>query len=593
MLACAIALWGDARGALPDPRERIDFWQRTFTEVRADADPRVARAQDIFARLVRIAGTRPGIEPRLHVIGESPALSLPIALPDGWVVISRDVIEFCYRVPGHGDDRLAFVLAHEISHVLEDDFWHAKFFQVLEAYRTGSDDQQVLSELRGIAAFADQVLAKELRADELGITYIAMAGFDPRAVLGEDGRDDFFQTWLALLDPGRLGAVAAPTHPQPAQRATTVKARLRQVVQQSELFELGQWFYHAGDYPRAIQAFEEFRRYFPGREVHHNLGVAHHRLALSLGWPELQAPESTLLKMSVTVDTRSRARRRAAQSSADAARALDRHLAAAIDHYRVALSQDGTYLPVYRNLGAAYVLRDEPYKAIAVLTDALKLAPRDPDVLNNLGAAFVHVGNLTEARGYLDRARAADPHFDAPLFNLAVLAHRKGDAGEAQRYAALYLQRDAGTAWADVARHRYADRAQSPEPPVATWSEPESLVGLEIGAYDDEVPAGWGAPDVQAFDLGGTAIRLARYANGLVSVSQGDEIRWLVATAAYTGTSRREVRIGQTRAEVEARYGAPAEVLASTVGYSLAYPAQGVTFALQDGRVSSWLLYWD
>jgi len=412
---------GDANE--PNPRERIDFWQRNYTAVTPESDPRVERAQQIFTRLVRIAGRRPGVEPRLHVIREDPIASLPIAIPDGWVVISRRLIEFCYRAPKHGDDRLAFVLAHEIAHQLEDDFWHMKFFQAIETYQKGSGDQKLLSEIRSIAALTDKVLAKELRADELAITYLAMAGFDPRAILGGAESGDFFQQWIAMLDPARLGSQKVRTHPEPSQRAATVKARLRQVAEQSELFDLGLLFYQAGDYPRAILAFDEFRRYFPGREVHHNLGAAHHQMALRLWRPLADKRGEPLFKLSVSVDPLSRAHGVTRSSPESASRAFERHIAAAIERYQTAINQDPAYLPAYRNLGSAYVTNGEPYKAIAVLQDALKLAPRDAAVAERAARVFT-------------AAREANPKSiltDRILLGLARADVRRRDDGQVAR----------------------------------------------------------------------------------------------------------------------------------------------------------------
>jgi len=577
----------------PNPRERIDFWQRNYTAVTRESDPRVERAQQIFDRLVRIAGRRPGVEPRLYVIREDPIASLPIAIPDGWVVTSRRAIEFCYRAPKHGDDRLAFVLAHEIAHQLEDDFWHMKFFQAIETYEKRSGDQKLLSEVRRIAALTDRVLAKELRADELGITYLAMAGFDPHAILGDAESGDFFQEWIAMLDPARLGPQKVRTHPEPSQRAATVKARLRQVAEQADLFDLGLLYYQAGDYPRAILAFDEFRRYFPGREVHHNLGAAHHQMALRLWRPLAEQRGEPLFKLSVSVDPLSRAHGATRGSPEGAARAFQRHIAVAIERYQTAISQDPAYLPAYRNLGSAYIASGEPYKAIAVLQDALKLAPRDAAALNNLGVAFVHAKIPAEARSHLDGARKADAAYDAPLFNLASLAHQQGNADEAARYAKMYLERDAGSDWAGIARSRFGAGAPSAARAQDASSGPEALAGLEVGAYDNEVPAAWGEPLTRSFRLEATPLRLARYPNGLMTVFQGDEVRLIAAGRSYSGTSRRGIRVGQTRQDVEARYGTPNQVLATTAGENLSYPSQGVSFSLREGRVTSWLLYWD
>lgn len=597
LLACAagaaLAFGAHAEAPAPNPRERIDFWQQNYTAVTAEADPRVAQAQKIFERLVRAAGRRPGVEPRLHVIAEDPAnVSLPIAIPDGWIVLSRRVLDTCYRVAARGDDRLAFVLAHEIAHQLEDDFWHMKFFQAIESLNARPGDRKVLTEIQHIAGLTDKVLAKELRADELGMTYAVMSGFDARAILGDAGTGDFFQEWVRALDRARLHAsAAARSHPEPRQRAAAIRARLHQVSEQAELFRLGLLFYQAGDFERAVMAFDEFRRYFPGREVQHNLGAAYHQLALRQWRPPADRGQP-LFKLSVEVDPLTRAHggdMRAAPSNV--AQSFQRNIAAAIEHYQRAIAQDPDYLPAYRNVASAYVLQGEPYKAIAILQDALKLAPADAATLNNLGVAYYYAKNLDDAKTFLRRAHKRDPAYDAPLFNLAAVLQHEGDTAEAKHHAQLYLARDPASDWAGLMRARFGIAAAGSRAP-ATMAEPEALLGIEVGAYEHEVPNAWGAPAARTLHIE-TPLRVARYANGVATVARGEEIRFIEALPEYRGASRRGVRIGTARAEVEARYGAPARTLATTVGESMMYPAHGVTFNLQRGRVVSWVLYWN
>ena len=67
--------------------------------------------------------------PRLFITKTNPwNVSLPIAIPDGWIILSKGALDISYRDPAKGDDRMAFVLAHEIAHQLKDDFWHMRFF---------------------------------------------------------------------------------------------------------------------------------------------------------------------------------------------------------------------------------------------------------------------------------------------------------------------------------------------------------------------------------------------------------------------------------------------------------------------------------
>lgn len=268
-----------------DDRARLDFWKTNYTELRQEEDSRVARAHQIFDRVLRAAGTRAGVVPRLFIIKEAgTAVPLAIALPDGGIVISRKVLDVCYGEPDKGDDRLAFILAHEIAHQLKDDFWHLRFFAAVELSRKGRpEDAAAIDEVRRIAALSREPLLKEMQADEYGIVYASMAGFDTRAIVAEDDGVNFFRYFAAALDPGNIrGAVPDSDHPAPEVRAAAVKARLRQVLEEVDLFDLGLLFYQSGDFPSASRLFTDFLRSYPSREVFHDLATCHHQIALGL-----------------------------------------------------------------------------------------------------------------------------------------------------------------------------------------------------------------------------------------------------------------------------------------------------------------------
>ena len=58
---------------------------------------------------MQVAVPRPGKAPRLFIAARDPwDIPLPIALPDGGIILSKGVLEICYRDPAQGDDRLAF-----------------------------------------------------------------------------------------------------------------------------------------------------------------------------------------------------------------------------------------------------------------------------------------------------------------------------------------------------------------------------------------------------------------------------------------------------------------------------------------------------
>jgi tetratricopeptide (TPR) repeat protein len=579
--------------------DQVDYWRAHHAELLPQDDARVRRAHDIFARLINAAGKRPGVVPRLLVIKSDPwGISLPIALPDGWIIMSKGVLDTCYRESAHGDDRLAFVLGHEIAHQLKDDFWHLKFFQALAAAKAQQPQQrQPLAEVETFfRAPQEERPAQELRADEHGVIYATMAGFNPQAVVTEDPQTNFFQDWLQARAPRQVGlGLSASSHPSPGQRAAALRAHLQQIADKVTVFEVGLWFYYAGDYARAVRAFEQFLAFFPSREVYHNLAVSHHQLALQ-AYQVWQKDSPVLpLHLSLTVDPLTRANEvflgrlltaeRSATGAAQPAELFRQHLQQAITLYREALTHDETYLPAATNLGCALLVRGvratggighaDMYEAVATLQRALERAPNVPALLNNLAVALFYVDQWPHARSHLMQARQLAPHYAAPAFNLAYMAQVEKRHAEAQQYQRDYAQL--------VSRLSTA--------PTVPSQGLEHVLGLGIGSLADQAPLTWGAAVRHVFRLETTPLAVATYHGQMQTLSRDGEILLIFVRQGYSGESARGISIGSSAEDVLGRYGLPTRRLETTQGQNWSYDVQRIAFQLHQGKVVSWLLF--
>jgi tetratricopeptide (TPR) repeat protein len=580
-----------------NPKERLEYWRQNYQELLPTEDPHAARAHDIFHRLLHVAGQKPGVMPRLYITKLDPwNISVPIALPDGGIILSKGALEICYREPARGDDRLAFVLAHELAHQLKDDFWHMKFFQAIEASKArASQSDANLEEIFRIARLPDDVQTKELQADQHGIVYTSMAGFNTNAIVTEDNAVNFFQDWARALEPSRIGGVPTyRSHPSPQQRAEAIKMHLRQILDEMEAFNVGLWFYQAGNYQKAILAFEDFLHFFPSREVYHNLAVSHHQLALQ--YYQLWKKDTLALpfKLSLAVDPVARAGKialRGLDGTGKPAELFHAHLEKAIEFYHTAISLDPSYALASSNLGCALIVKQDVYKAIAMLQDALKIAPNSPQILNNLGVAFFYAENPRQAKAHLTRASELAPTYDAPVFNLGQLAHDAHQEAEAQRYGLAYLQLDPASPWADRVRQRLAQAL--PPPPVASAvpQNPEAVMGVTVGTFADEVPASWGEPRKRQLTLEAQPFTVARYSHVVMTLSPHGEILMITVLDGYKGKSAKGVSLGISAQEVLAHYGRPAQILEMAQGESWVYEAQGIAFQFRDQHVTTWQLF--
>jgi tetratricopeptide (TPR) repeat protein len=590
LMACAATV-------AANPKERLEYWRQNYQELLPTEEPRAARAHAIFHRLLHAAGQKPGVMPRLYITKRDPLdILAPIALPDGGILLSKGALDICYHEPARGDDRLAFVLAHELAHQLKDDFWHMKFFQAIEASKAQTPQPSAnLEEILRIARLPDDVQAKELQADQHGIVYASMAGFNTNAIVTEDNTVNFFQDWVRALDPSRIRGVRADrSHPSAQQRAEALKVHLRQILDKIEAFNVGLWFYQAGNYAKAILAFEDFLQFFPSREVYHNLATSHHQLALQ--YYQLWKKDAWALpfKLSLAVDPVARAGKIALRGPDSTDKPTERfhaHLDKAIEFYHTATSLDPSYALAYNNLGCAFIVQGEAYKATATLQDALKITPNSPQILNNLGVAFFYAENPRQAKAHLTKASEVAHTYDAPVFNLGQLAHDAHQEAEAQRYWQAYLQLDQVSPWADRVRQRVPQALPPPRVASAVPQVSEAVMGVAVAAFADEVPASWGTPVISQLTLEAQPFKVARYPHVVMTLSPHGELLMITVLEGYKGKSAKGITLGSSAQEVLAHYGRPAQILEMTQGESWIYEAQGIAFQLDEQRVRSWLLF--
>src|SRR5262249_16842938 len=146
--------------------------------------------------------------------------------------------------------------------------------------------------------------------------------------------------------------------------AEALRDRLRQVVDKLPMFQVGLWFSYAGDYPRAIEAFEHFHTIFPGREVSHNLAASHHQLAFQ-AYQAWKAKPPLPLQLPLALDPMTRTsriylegpRRGGATTPATSEAQFRQHLETAIGLYQEARTRDPAYTPAALNLACAFIVR--------------------------------------------------------------------------------------------------------------------------------------------------------------------------------------------------------------------------------------------
>jgi Flp pilus assembly protein TadD len=108
------------------------------------------------------------------------------------------------------------------------------------------------------------------------------------------------------------------------------------------------------------------------------------------------------------------------------------------NEYRELLIRNPNSVEFLLGLADAYQLKGDFQRAIAVLQDAVKLAPKDPVPLMYLGAVFDKAGRVNEATASYRRALTLQPDNTSAMNNLAYLmAETGGSLDEALQLAQL------------------------------------------------------------------------------------------------------------------------------------------------------------
>jgi Zn-dependent protease with chaperone function len=199
-----------------------DLAQALDAETIRDEDPeRVELIAQIEARLARRLTNE---QRRWRVVVTRSDEPNALALPGGFLYVSRGLIELCRRDP----DEIACVVGHEMAHVVHGHAMERLTNEIIgsaaaKALRApgGMLGQWLLDtgvKLLGRAYSRD----RELEADEFGARLAAAAGYDPRGAIRAFER-------LRALQPDDEHPLAEyfATHPPLEERAAKLRALIR------------------------------------------------------------------------------------------------------------------------------------------------------------------------------------------------------------------------------------------------------------------------------------------------------------------------------------------------------------------------------
>jgi tetratricopeptide (TPR) repeat protein len=265
------------------------------------------------------------------------------------------------------------------------------------------------------------------------------------------------------------------------------------------------------------------------------------------------------------------------------------YIKSAIGFYKQAIDLDSNYPLSISNLGAAYLINNEPYKSIALLKDAGQRWPNNVYIKNALGVAFFAIDKVDLANSTLLEATRLSPQFSSPLYNLGKVAHLGGHDDKAKLYWSSYLNLDSMSYWALLIRNKYGVGEKFVTKRGLPTFDFESVSGVHVADFKNEIPGTW--RNKTSYIIANTDNSILRFNNGVDAVLESDAIRLIQVSNKFVGVSKRGIKIGDGVGSLQMAYGNPAMHIETTFGNSWVYPANGISFQVKNSKVVSWLVY--
>jgi predicted Zn-dependent protease len=410
----------------------------------ADAKAK-ARVEDLGKRLADQIDA-PGVR---WVLLESEEASA-FAVPGGCVVVTGGLVRQIDRLSGSPDDALAWVLAHELSHLVRGHRVARMRAAWLGGARGGPLGEEVPSP-EAAAAALHEARAEEEDADPAAVYALMRAGRDPGAALA---------TLAPLLRLGRGVFAAGFDHPTGAARLQRLRDGLWRIAASNAAYE--QALRDLGKLPQesedalariepAIAAITEMAFLLPrAPEVHRNLGAAYLMLSRS-------KESADRFRWLVEPDPRAFGERAA---SLDAGQALLRA--------EMALKRSLYLRPEYRLAHATYAaVLAAGWKVDGALAEvrASLSGGGGPAWAWNVGGIVAAMRNEADvAEAAFERAVETDPRMAAAAYNLALFYTRAGNAPAARAAWSRYLTLGEKGSWAEFAAAQLEKLGPAPVP---------------------------------------------------------------------------------------------------------------------------------
>lgn len=578
-----------------DNTDNTQWWisnHGDYAKTAGRTDTRVPSAFSVFERVKNVADKVASRTPRLVIINTRRGHGA-LALPDGGIIINRNTLDICYSGVDDqkGDQRLAFILGHELAHLGNNDFMHPEAFEALEKF--GSE--KAINDIKPNFKLPDPEQAredkkKEWMADKMGALYASMAGYDVGGLFGKE--NDFLSLWAKQTGNANV-PVPGHTHPSFEERLEFIRAQLLNVAQHLELFEAGVLLYQKGNYKDGASAFREFSKAYPSREVFNNIGACYFNLALE----QLHYLDQGVyyrFRISAGIDYVTRA-----ASGMDLRgyehylrdEEFSRYINKAETFFKLAVERDLHNITSRHNLAAALILKGEYARAQAECDHILQQDPGNVTALNNKAIAFYYYGKKEDldttqkAIQLLHEANRLEPGNFEVLYNLASLKETRERLAGAKHFWEKYLSIAPEDGFYD---HIYKKlKGKSPPTLAKKVKRPKLPDDVRMGDDISLLQEKWGGKNTGKYSLGREGGK-----SGLLDmqVVVKSDIR-VLGLDGMIEMVERKITPGRTVSQMLRRFGTPTYIIRHTGGNFHVYKDRGFSVKEINGKLHSYIWF--
>jgi len=359
-----------------------------------------------------------------------------ISLPDGRIYVYKELLSFVREELDDSDDVMAFILGHEIAHVI---YHHAQRAFENETSLLGIiKDEEIEPAIRSLSQ------ADEYEADRYGVLYAYRAGYNPYAAV----------RFLEKLIATRGDIAPGGRYPKHSERIDQIHEYLTSVNIGYTFFEKGLKALMADNCKDAIRDFTVFLRFFPNSiGARNNLGVAYHKQSY------LASDKANIWKKTDDIDADSYIRYQLlVRTRGDEKIDRNEMLQKATQQFNLCLNQNPLYAPAINNLASVYDDMRKFQQAIKLYHNAVKVAPNRPEPHNNLGVLYCKLAESNKndsekealfhkATQQFKKAVKLNANYADPYYNLALIHENRSSYFEAAEAWREYLRLAPQTGW--------------------------------------------------------------------------------------------------------------------------------------------------